>query len=574
MKKMASLILVLAMLVSVTACKGKAEKESHLEEASANSSETATAVSETATSESETSATDTLGKKNKIAPEGLITRDLTAFHLDTEEKEDHFELTSFDDSNQDFNTHYKYDRLVVVEDDFAYLQEAIDKIQNQYIDDMLSRYEETCEILKTDPSVYTDTSIYQEPVIVIPSYDIISWPNRVDSLVTSFQIMTTYGSLDWDTYNISSKDGRLLTLDDVVTDKQSFEKLVIEGHYPLTVDYGVEYKEYMEADKKAIHDSIENNTLRFVMYYDGLQILIPAPDFDGESPLPPKQDKIFISSFRYPDIFNMDFFTHVPEYYSLQYNYSLMGKTDIVWDFDGDGLTEVLFMELGEKSYCTQATLHYEDSSIDLEIANCDEEYLTFLQADDGKYIYTDTYCVRIESDGSLKMVSTVLGETGWMLSSLRHGQTPDHVIRECYGDIGGSQNLKRDYTLLGTEGKTRPLTTYYFDDNPELGGSPEVGTGGSLVDVPAVLYDKDTGEDGEETVIPQGSKYVFCEYDSWKHMVLFCITPPGEETHDKDYYAKVEFIPYSHIGDLPRSGGRFADIPDDEIFAGLIHLN
>lgn len=565
MKKLTSVILVLAMLISVSAC-NKTGKKTDSEENSSIDTTSAASTSEYETSLSETSMSETsaleTSKVIRIGPEWLITRDLTPFHLNKEKKENQFELTDFGDTNLNLSTEYKYEKLVVVEDEFAYLQEAIDKIQNQYIDDLLSRYEATCETLRTDPSTFTD------PVVFVPSFTIWSWPNRVDSLVTSFQISTNYGSLEWDTYNLSSKDGRLLTLDDVVTNKQEFEKQVQEEHFPFTSEYGVEY---VETDKKEIHERLENNTLQFVMYYDGLEIHIPRLDPDGVSE-PNGVDKIFISAFSYPDIFNMDYFTHVPEYYALHANYPLMGKSSITWDFDGDGLAETLFMELGEKTSFTKATLYLDKSSIDLEIANTEYEYLTFVQADDGKYIYTDTYCLRIEPDGSLKKVSTVLGETTWMLSSLRHGQTPDHVIRECSGDIAGYRDLKREYTLLGAEGKTRPLTPYYYNTEYKYGSGAEVGR--SQVDVPAVLFDKNTGEDGEETVIPQGSKYVFCEYDPWNHMVLFCITPPGEEGHDKDYYAKVEFAPVSHVGDLPRSGGLFAGISDDEIFAGLDHLN
>ena len=354
MKRLTSVILVLAMLISISACNGSKEKESASEE-----STSATTLATSSDSESETSMSETISPETSeekvVEPEGLITRDLVLVDLSSEQ----VVLDTPDFQLMDpYVFEEEYDRIVIESDEYAYLQKAIDSSVQPYLDELSAQYNAECEKL-SDMDISEIEEYFSSPHLT-PS--ITASPLRADSMIISFEMATFDDnglSNPWIPINISVKDEKQITLDDVVENKAALEAQIISF---LKATY---YVTDLPKTFESMHRQIEDGTLRFYMYYDGIKILVT--DEDDPSSDHPLDNECFIPAFSNDKILNPDYFGHVPEYYAVTSSSAEGQKDVLIWDFDGNSMPDTLSLEvLQQDDTSNPSVMKLNDTSLEL----------------------------------------------------------------------------------------------------------------------------------------------------------------------------------------------------------------
>ena len=538
MKRKVACLLSLAICFSAGCKKNESEESSGLQ-VSDTSTEVSDSVKEDPTSSSEdTTVSETVTEVPDI--DVKIEQDLAYLPVEVVAEEDYFyprELTDKDfvqDEEGDLvsivpGTGDSMDKLRIEGEKYAKIQEMLDALQGPWIEKTLDNYDQKCKELKDlDESSYPDVEgEYYELEIDLYRADtkVITFGYYLRPETDAEDGGSFSGGVDT-VVNISAETGKVLTISDVVKDKALFEKVLSEE---------IRYDEYMDITddvKKACeqtrHDLIENDKLEFRLFYDRIEVRMKQDAEYYEN-----LDIFSIPVYRYPEVFNLDLFEHVPEYYIITAD----PEEPVYWDINGDGKLEIIQKTLDSSN----------DEGSEICILSINDQQLkyeapswfgySFVQADDGRYMYLITDggadCVRVNDDLSMETLkkSVPFPMNGWEIPTC---QDPSHFTKlETVHFLGLSQ-MFRYWNVIGVNGIPQATSDYYG----------EYGfTDTSKVELPAVLFDMETKTKGKETKIPKGSTYELIEYDEDGNQALFKITPPKAKDHENDYYAWVEYI-------------------------------
>jgi len=542
----------------------------HTSWVSESSKETTVSTSEETTAETTTETPEVTMK---------LSRDLSYIHVDEEYEEGEFyprELTEDDyveviDEDGDRYEEslvpgavYEYDRLKIDESEYAKQQEYLDAAQGPLIEKLRADYEDQCQYLKKlDESSYRNVSSSAFRLYL----DLL----RADTKVISFSYSYSRSIQEaWEseegTINISSETGKVITLDDVITDKARFEQVLSEE--VSFYDDGTLTEEIKKEYAQMRHEQIENGTLNFTLYYDRVEVDLAGNH--GEYSYYYDNCGVFsVPVYKWPLAFNLDYFSHVPENYILQ----LTADDKLYWDFNGDGRMETL------QNLPASGDPHDGNREYIIELGDKKLEFNTdsywyvnaFVQADDGRYLYLSSetayaYCVRVEDDLSMTIVDD---SVPWMICEGEPCQDPARFrTRISHEHILGHSAMYQYWSVVGGQGIPTAVSPMYADDrsNQFVGNSKKA--------VPAVLFDMETRTKGEEISIPKGSGYEIVEYDKvydkYEGVVLFRITPPGEKGHDKDYYVLVDYV--LALQEDSWFEGKIGGINEDDVFDGITY--
>jgi len=566
MKRKVAVLLCLAICFSA-GCKKNGSEDSGSQGSDA-SSEVSDSVKESPTSSSEDTTTSETGTEVPDV-EVHIERDLAYLPVEVVPEEDYFyprELTDEDfvqDEEGDLvsivpGAGYTIDKLQIEGEKYAKIQEMLDAFQGPLIEKTLEDYDQKCKELKElDESSYPDTEgEYFE-------FDIDL--HRADTKVITFgyylrpkmdkEDVAFSGGVD-KVVNISAETGKVLTLSDVVKDKARFEEVLSEE---------IRYDEYMDITddvKKACeqtrHDLIENDELEFRLFYDRIEVRMKQDAEYYENP-----DIFSIPVYKYPEVFNLDLFEHVPEYYTITAD----TQQPVYWDIDGDGKLDVV----QKTSVSGEDTGNEQDFILsindnELTYKTCSWFGYSFIQADDGRYLYlvvdNGVDCARINDDLSMEIIgeNVPFPMNSWEIPT---GTDPSHFTNSETLNFLGLRQMTRYWTALGGNGIPQATSDYYSDESFR---------NTSNVELPAVLFDMETKTKGEETKIPKGSTYELVEYDKDGNQALFKITPPNAKDPKNDYYAWVEYILNAPESEYAVPMGDIGGIKETDVFDNIAY--
>ncbi|MBR5347791.1 MAG: hypothetical protein IK125_00970 [Lachnospiraceae bacterium] len=437
-------------------------------------------------------------------------------------------------------TFYDYAYLKVEGDEYADIQAMLDAVQQPVIDELMDGYNKEVERLKNlDPAEYEkdDPDYFYSYMYV----------HRADTKAITFRI-------EQDIYSMSPETGKLITISDIVKDKTKFADRVISDIYFYETDY---YSDEAISDemknlyKEQVRKQIEDDKLQFILNYDRIDIYLDELEYDGYT-MTIASNFLSYSAAEYPEIFNLEWFGHTPEYYAIQPD--IFGFGILYWDVNDDGITDAIRRETdwsGDGSLFP-CTLYLNDETLELGLTDSRGRF-AFMYLDDGRYIIVENCIVRVNDDGSM----TLIGEDFPTECLIEGGQDPANFKVAITMDLLGSRSVTRQYTLLGNNGLPTPKSPYINKYMHPITSKKPVN---------AVLFDKDTGKDGEETTIESGSVFYVEEYDPDTNQILFRIEPKNGEA----YYAKAEFVYNTGENGEPTYGGKVGGIEQNELFDGI----
>ena len=567
MKRKVAVLLCLAICFSA-GCKKNGSEDPSGSQGSDSSAVVSDSVKEDPTSLSEdTTASETVTEVPDV--EVKIERDLSYLPVEVVTEEDYFyprELTDKDfvrDEEGDLvsivpGAGYTIDKLQIEGEKYSKIQEMLDAFQEPLIDKILEDYDQICnELKKLDESSYPDVEgEYYELNIEL---------HRADTKVITFgyylrpetdtEDVAFSGGAD-KVVNISAETGKVLTISDVVTDKALFEKVLSEEiRYDEDMDVTDDVKKACEQTR---HDLIENDKLEFRLFYDRIEVRMKQGGEYYENP-----DIFSIPVYRYPEVFNLDLFSHVPEYYTITAD----PEEPVYWDVNGDGKLDIV-----QKTPASGEDTGNEQDFI-LSINDKELTYKTnnwfgysFIQTDDGRYLYlvvdNGVDCARINDDLSMEIIgeNVPFPMNSWEIPT---GTDPSHFTNSETLNFLGLRHMTCYWTVLGGNGIPRATSDYYSDESFR---------NTSNVELPAVLFDMETKTKGEETKIPKGSTYELVEYDKDGNQALFKITPPNAKDPKNDYYAWVEYILNAPETETAVPMGDIGGIKETDVFDSIAY--
>ena len=567
MKRKVAVLLCLAICFSA-GCKKNGSEDPSGSQGSDSSAVVSDSVKEDPTSLSEdTTASETVTEVPDV--EVKIERDLSYLPVEVVTEEDYFyprELTDKDfvrDEEGDLvsivpGAGYTIDKLQIEGEKYATIQEMLDAFQEPLIDKILEDYDQICnELKKLDESSYPDVEgEYYELNIEL---------HRADTKVITFgyylrpetdtEDVAFSGGAD-KVVNISAETGKVLTISDVVTDKALFEKVLSEEiRYDEDMDVTDDVKKACEQTR---HDLIENDKLEFRLFYDRIEVRMKQGGEYYENP-----DIFSIPVYRYPEVFNLDLFSHVPEYYTITAD----PEEPVYWDVNGDGKLDIV-----QKTPASGEDTGNEQDFI-LSINDKELTYKTnnwfgysFIQTDDGRYLYlvvdNGVDCARINDDLSMEIIgeNVPFPMNSWEIPT---GTDPSHFTNSETLNFLGLRHMTCYWTVLGGNGIPQATSDYYSDESFR---------NTSNVELPGVLFDMETKTKGEETKIPKGSTYELVEYDKDGNQALFKITPPNAKDPKNDYYAWVEYILNAPETETAVPMGDIGGIKETDVFDSIAY--
>lgn len=320
---------------------------------------------------------------------------------------------------------------------------------------------------------------------------------RADSQILSFRVNTEsampseYSSeYAFGLYSFNAKTAEPILLDDVVKDKEALMKLVDEG-----MDNNLR-SVFFSADDPL--KEIKDGSIRFALTYDGI-CLFPSVENRGSI-------VVKVSAFAHPDLFDLNYFGHTPENYSL-FTFALQTDPEekaaipdmdweldrgLYWDFNEDGKLDVLNATYGASS----GQLMLMDTP---HAFNNAYSFLTFVQTKDGQYLFADssTYegeSFAVQSDGHLQEIS----QEHLFYPANRYMIDPERFENEVAPIyLSTAFFLKRGAGI--SEGKVVQSDTVV-----RYGGGDRL-----KIDVQAKKYDVATGTIGEDIVLKKDSYLV-----------------------------------------------------------------
>lgn len=475
--------------------------------------------------------------------------DLEMLDIEFEEFYEHREFDEFDiadDVVQNFAATINYSTLKINTPGYVKLKEAIKNAEDEVLSSIREKYEKACFSLEnkepandSSPSYYADTKTY-----------------RADSKITSFSIIdrSEYPT-KVSVYNLYSDSGNEITFDDIITDKDAFERYLTEQVNDFyTIKYGDDERRNRLEEKR--HQMISDGTLPIALSYDGIFFICEEDSYEYN------HSYVKISALDHPEFFNQELFGQAPEYYTLHGD----AKGRICWDFNNDGDMDALYLRKGVSDISNELANapHYlcvNDKEYELPESS-DEIYTLFVQSDDGQYIFvystimeidfgydhivptgnhTDFMMeLRLEADGSLTFVTD-----DCVLPFVYTASYSNRIQVECNNicidprsfksyrwiSMGWEMAMNQDYSLLGCGGIAKAISPLYCESGKH--------TLTNNFEFSASLYDPDTKVVGDEVKVPEYSTCSLTEYNTeTKSAVMYIIPQNGSE--EDGYYVRV----------------------------------
>lgn len=348
------------------------------------------------------------------------------------------------------NLHKSIDRVVLSDVSLMSLQQKLDEVYYVIKEDGNEKYQQALAESKSvkEPS---NNGIGFEF-----GYEWESSIYRSDSQCVTFvsskhtrkytQDDSKYG-YEIETYNYNTDTAELITLNDVVKDKDAFYS------YLLSKNDG----EYWQGRMQEIKPLIDDNTLMFVLTYNSIILYLEDPEWHSYY-------TIDLPTLDYPEIYNMQYFGKTPSEYSV-YNANM-------WDVDNDGSSDKISIEfdIATYSYCFDVKDTYS------EISMYDTYHGTSVYRDDqegGKYAINAWYFICIDS-GRYIIVCGETGEGGTELEGvLLFKINDDFTVTFCekyYGDVQYIYNPKSICVrVFSNLGGACGLTNNYVIENDLL---------------------------------------------------------------------------------------------------------
>ncbi|MBR5425879.1 MAG: hypothetical protein IK106_05100 [Clostridiales bacterium] len=403
MKKCVALVIACSFLMSAVSCKKAEPSETAPSETVSTSSETIPTSSETiVTSTSETTeepSSDTEAPTSGITlpsrrgdPSWQLTP-MESITINPCRKLDFTNTPTYHrysvkdpKGGQDFVVSCRYSTITINEPGYEELQKVLDEIANRNATLVEEHYKQSAlELAEASSSGKELKDAF---------YDSIIFTGRADEHIVSVSYSFRDNDADYEThrYNIDSKSGKILTLDDVVKDKEALCKYIENTIYDAYVYRATSY-DYLTEYMDKIFPSIMDGTIEFGMRYDGI--------YFGD---------VAVSAVNCPDCFNMDYFLNVPENYEIRSDSS----NTISWDIDGDGKVETISMSVS-KSGDRECTLHIGEVTQKVDIEHSEYIFMlihtsTGFVLDFGASSGSDSRCeviYRINDDRSLEFLIT-----------------------------------------------------------------------------------------------------------------------------------------------------------------------
>lgn len=284
---------------------------------------------------------------------------------------------------------------------------------------------------------------------------------------------------------IRTEDQSILRYADVVKDFPRFKEYVKEHFDP-----------YSGFDPSVADIRSEEHS-EFLLLYDGIYV-------GGVGK---------VSVVGNEDLFDLSYFTHVPQYYTLDFDV----ENKLVWDLDGDGSADTVSL----------STSSYErgDSESKLTITLNDQEYsytendLNGLDFVWGLSAVTPSIYVHSSSGDFLIVQLEAIDSTLLYTFKIENGQItacPDYTAGALLEYYDPDSILISEF--FGVIGANYPEHTCHLDEEGTLCRNDIYldvyeGPYTTITDLPATEFNMDTMEEGNETTIPQGSVVSLIRY-------------------------------------------------------------
>ncbi len=341
--------------------------------------------------------------------------------------------------------------------------------------------------------------------------------------------------------------GKELKLKDVVKDVDEFTSLVYAY---------LDSSNLSEEDKKAILNSIDTNSFNFALTYDSIHCL-----FVRRGRL--TMNYFNISAMAHPDVFNMEYFGHTPEYYFLKPD----AKGNLYWDFDGDGKTDEMKLEPSTDDYdwgfAIKISINGETYNSERDLPDSYGEYshAYYVKSDDGQYlyvvvdeedVYNNTYIFRIE--GTKVTFVGEMDEYDAEPDDQPFFVNPEEFTLSSMDVLLGTSTTSGTYTLLGCDGNPKMTRSYYTSEHRHTSKMP----------LDAYSYDYNTGEAGKTVQIQQDSLYLIEAFNPDEGTIVFKIYEKGKSEF---YYVQCTYERKGGAEFL--MGTDIKDIFNDIVYAG-----
>lgn len=338
------------------------------------------------------------------------------------------------------------DDLYISTGDYPELQNAIDDVIGPHQRTANDMYNDEVEKVVNGQSPDQDRFVFSTAVY------------REDSEVFSFQITDAedFDVFEIESYNFRSKDGSVITLDDVVTDKDMFSTIVAT----MLEDY-VDNSEFDEDDVVSyLLKGIEDSTVQFNLVYDGIwlfynnEVCLKIPVIGNEA------------------FFNMNYFCKTPEYYTLISDEEHLSFT---WDINDDGTQDFISCEMetvDEEFVGPSITLNGKTLSaadVDVDYWAYGARFCFLMHTDDGYYFGVTTWSVDGIQDTYIYDVSgsePVFVEFFSLSFEYPTFIDPDATVLSGWCDLIGTHFVDNEYSFMSNNGYPYALYTYYNCQN------------------------------------------------------------------------------------------------------------
>ncbi|MBQ0012052.1 MAG: hypothetical protein KBT07_05035 [Clostridiales bacterium] len=524
MKRQIAGMLIIATLLSLVGCAKESEetkKKKKKKKATTTTSETEiTDPSESTETPSDTSETSDVTAPTDPAPTTLtLTHDLQMLAMQNYPIERAYgEMSSAMGEDFFFRIDEQCDYYMLMTDGYPALGDAVEQIFNEQQRNDDATYEEALRFfpeflasLTPESQVYIDTYIADSSIVV-----------RADEKVLSFScyefqydfLDNFYTNLKY--YTFDSQSGKLLTLSDVVTDKN---KLADElENYKLDADDEYNGSLYNDSLDQAIAALHNGKDLPFLVFQNCIEIMLPSSESNYETPY-----RCILSALECSDFLDMSYFT------STTLNYSLMQDDhgNIVWDFDEDGNIDTLsILNQGiDDNYMLQISLEYNGTpcpEVHQDLYDMqDIDNAVICKTDNGFYLY-----LGMASEDPVYSMMVFHFENG---TFVQVGQTtefdkypynPADCLINTRSELLGTGHKTRRSTLIGGNGMPIPVEDYYAKS----------GLACTKDDMTLESLGADMNPTGETILIPARTPIRLIGIDAGQQFAIFTTLNQNEE--------------------------------------------
>ncbi len=555
MKRCISVLLSMAMVLSLAGCTQKETRttrqttkddetevtETEDTETSATTTEASSETSETEGSTTESSATSESSESSETTESETSATETSestepsettqSKPIDPAHPEFTHDLTTVALSNQAIDRGYG-ELMPGRKSEVARLTEHCDmySITDQKYSKMNEKLEEIYGALKKkyDEEYDTRLSSFADTVKAIPDgnewiwehmeIDSRTYVSRSDSKVLSFNVDSyTHFGYDWKSdgayYNFDPVTAEPIKLESIVTDRQALADVVLSFRISTDSDYYDEddaaYNDVLTTLSERIHTG-DLSTIDFGLTQNDLY-LYQEGDSAGEL----SEYRCIISALDCGGCLDLSYFTATPEYYTLSSDF----RFQIAWDFDEDGDIDTLrvanecsnYHRVDLKVYYNDKALPCEDY-YDSEVTSIMDYYV--IHNDDGFSLYIEfskqdtpvspLHIFRL-NDGKVEYVGP-FGEFD------AYPYDPTSVRLQQRSDLLGTGDMVLTCSLTGDEGFPKEISFFYEKDEIVV----------TKKDMSIPQTDADGNPNGQTVTIPAGTTVRYFGVDTVNQRAFF----------------------------------------------------